>query len=79
MADAINLQATGKTARVATKITLQMNDFVFRVVQDLHIEASHASATESGAAVVVLDSVEQLVSLVVLNCVLVVRFETDEC
>lgn len=78
-ANVIHLQATRKPARIAAKITIKANDFVFRTVKDFHFEASHASATISGAAVIILDCVEHFVSLVVLDRVFIVRFESDEC
>lgn len=73
------MQAAGTPAGDAAERPDEADDLSVRVVLDLHVEAAQRAAAVPGAAVVLLLGLVDLLAQAVLDLVLVVGLETDEC
>lgn len=73
------LQAAGTEAGHAAERSDEADDLSVHGVLDLHVEAAQRAAAVPGAAVVLLLGLVDLLSQAVLNLILVVGLETDEC
>lgn len=73
------MQAAGTPAGDAAKRPYETDHLPVHVVLDLHVKAAQRATAVSGAAVVLLFSLVDLLAQTVLYLVLVVGLETDEC